>query len=132
MKRFTQVVRKRCPRDGEKGTDQIDFHMVEACVWGIKGSNICFVVAMHLGGLAWDAAPRPLANILLQVIPSETFHDEANGGFCAWTGEATYGVEDLPSEGSRSNRSGNARRLITDDLDIVTKGSCCEVGTSVR
>ncbi len=47
------------------------------------------VVAMHLGGLAWDAAPRPPSNILLQAIPSETFHDEANGGFGAWMDEAT-------------------------------------------
>ncbi len=89
VKRFTQVARKRCPRDGEKGTDQIDFYMVEVCVWDIKGSSTCLVVAMHLGGLAWDAALRPLVNILLQVIPSETFHDEANGGFCAWMDEAT-------------------------------------------
>ncbi len=46
-------------------------HIVEGCAGGIKGSNRCFVVAMYLDGLAWDAAPRPLTNILLQAIPSE-------------------------------------------------------------
>ncbi len=61
--------------------------MVEACIGGIKGSNRCFVVAMHLGGLARDAAPRPLANILLQPIPSKMVHDEANGGFGAGMGK---------------------------------------------
>ncbi len=34
---------------------------------GIKGSNGCFVEAMHLGGLAWNA------NIPLQALPGETF-----------------------------------------------------------
>ncbi len=61
--------------------------MVKACVGGTKGSNRCFVVAVHLGGLAWGTAPRPLANIFSQAIPSETFHDEANGGSYAWMGE---------------------------------------------
>ncbi len=57
--------------------------MVEACIRDITGGNGCFVVTMHLGGLARDAAFRPIANIFLQVIPSKTFHDEANGGFGA-------------------------------------------------
>ncbi len=47
---------------------------------------------MRLDGLAWDEAPRPLTNILLQAIPSETFHDKANGGFCAWMDVAMSGA----------------------------------------
>ncbi len=43
-----------------KGADQIDMHMVETCIGGVKGANRCNVVAMHLGGLAWDGALRPL------------------------------------------------------------------------
>ncbi len=45
---------------------------------GIKEANRCFVVVKRLGGLAWNAAPRPLADSLLQVIATKTFHDEAN------------------------------------------------------
>ncbi len=31
--------------------------MVEACIGDFKGADWCFVVAMHLGGLPWDATP---------------------------------------------------------------------------
>ncbi len=57
------------------GRRVIDMDMVEACIRDINGANGCFVVTMHLGGLARDAAPRPLANIFLQAISSKTFHD---------------------------------------------------------
>ncbi len=59
-------------------------HTVEGCIGGINGVNTWFALAMQLGGLAWDAAPRPLANILLQAIPSNPFHDKWNGGVGAW------------------------------------------------
>ncbi len=55
--------------------------MVEMCIRGIKGANRYFVVAIHVGGLAKDAAPGSLANIFLQNISSKAFHDEATGGF---------------------------------------------------
>ncbi len=58
-----------------KGTGQFDADVVETNI----GVNKCFV-----GGLARDAAPRPLVNILLQVIPSKTFHDYMSGAFGGW------------------------------------------------
>ncbi len=101
--------------------------MVEACIRDIKGANGCYVVTM-----ARDAAPRPLANIFLQAIPSKAFHDKASGGFGAWMGQTAYSVEDLSSEGNWNNRSGNASGSIADNLDVVTKGECCEIGNPVR
>ncbi len=84
-------------------------HMVEACVGGMKFFNRCFVVVMHLGGLPWDAASCPLVNILLQAIPSDTLHEEANGGACGWMGETMKAVGDFSSER-------NASTLDADDL----------------
>ncbi len=110
------------PSRRRKGTDQVDMHMMKACVGGIKGSNRCFVVAVHLGGLAWGTAPFPLASMFLQAIPSETFHDEANGCSYAWMGETVKGVKDFSSESNRHNRPWNAGRLIADDLNVVIKG----------
>ncbi len=79
-------------------------HMVEAYVGGMKCFNRCFVVAMHLGGLPWDALSCPLANIPLQAIPSDTFHEEANGGSCGWMGETVKVVGDFSSERNRNNK----------------------------
>ncbi len=104
----------------------------EACIRDIKGANGCIAVTMHLGGLARDAAPRPLANIFLKAIPSKTFRDKVNGGFDAWMGKTVSSVEYLSSEGNRNHRSGNAGGSIADNLDVVTKGKCCEIGNTVR
>ncbi len=60
VKRFTQVKRKRCPRD---------MHMMEALIGGITSTNRCAFVAMPLGSLARDAARRQVVNILLQAVP---------------------------------------------------------------
>ncbi len=88
----------------EKKDRQINMHLVEACVGGIKCLNRCFVVAIHLGGLPWDAASCPLANILLQAIPSDTFHEEANGGFCGRMGETVNAFGEFSSERNRNNK----------------------------
>ncbi len=79
-----------------KGTGQFDMDVVETYI----GVNKYFVVAMHLAGLVRGAAPCPLVNILLQVIPSKTFHDSMNVGFGAFGRPF--------SEGNWNNRSGNA------------------------
>ncbi len=91
-------------------------HMVEAYVGGIKCFNRYFVVAMHLGGLPWDAASCTLANILLQAIPSDTFHEEANGGSCGWMGETVKAVRDFSLERNRNNKPWNDSTLDADDL----------------
>ncbi len=91
-------------------------HMVEAYVGGMKCFNRCFVVVMHLGGLLWDAAPCPLANILLQAIPSDTFHEEANGGSFGWMDETVKAVGDFSSERNRNNKPWNDSTLDADDL----------------
>ncbi len=88
----------------EKKDRQIEMHMVEACVGGIKCLNRCFVVAIHLDGLPWDAASCPLANILLQAIPSKTFHEDANGDPCGWMGETVKAVGDFSLERNRNNK----------------------------
>ncbi len=62
-----------------KGVEQVDMHIVEAC----DGANRYFVVSIFLSALAQGAAPRPLANNLLQSLPNKFFHVEANGGFVA-------------------------------------------------
>ncbi len=62
-----------------KGAEQVDMHIVEAC----DGANRYFIVALFLSALAQGAAPRPLANNLLQSLPNQLFHVEANGGFVA-------------------------------------------------
>ncbi len=49
-----------------KGTDQIDMHIVETCIGGVKGANRCNIVAMHLGGFSRDAAPRPIVLVHLR------------------------------------------------------------------
>ncbi len=73
---------KRCTLDGERGQTR------SICTRWKRASGAStvpmFALAMQLGGLAWDAAPRPLANILLQAIPSNPFHDKWNGGVGAW------------------------------------------------
>ncbi len=100
----------------EKNDRQIEMRMVEAYVGGIKCLNMRFVVAIHLGGLPWDAASCPLANILLQAIPSQTFHEDANGDPCGWMGEIVKAVEDFSSERNGNNKSWNASTLEADDL----------------
>ncbi len=57
-----------------KGAEQVNMHIGEAC----HGANRYFVVALFQG-----AAPRPLANNLLQSLPNKLFHVKTNGGFVA-------------------------------------------------
>ncbi len=46
-----------------KGTDEVDMHVTKACIGGAKCSDRCFVVAVHLGRLAWNATSCPFSGV---------------------------------------------------------------------
>ncbi len=87
-------------------------HVTKACIGGAKCSDRCFIVAVHLGRLAWNATSCPVSDVFLQAVPSKTFHYEAKGGLDARMCKSVKILKKISSEGNW--HTGNSVRLLID------------------
>ena len=79
----------------ERQLYNVHMHMIEAFVGFFKTAELCAVVTMHLGFLAWFAISAPAGGVLPNPRPAELLRERTGGGSTAGVRKVMHDVEGL-------------------------------------